>query len=630
MIHNAPIQNFTESGRSFSSKVAIAALFEACRALKISIVGEDVRKTAAQCRALLDTDLFDQLIESHLQDKQQREHNFNNFTMLYEEQLGEAGKLPNSRKVQGSFYTPNEVADFLVQRSLQQLDSFDASARAIDPACGAGVFLCSLFRKLVQQQKLTAEESCSLAGRLYGVDSDSFALKLAELALKLEFVKLFPGESLALIQSFKPNLYYGDSLIDSKPYETAQFTNTLNWEAEFGERGAFDLIIGNPPYGLSRGGQISPAENRFLKERYKKYRTGKLNKYIAFMGRGIEQLNANGVLAYIIPNSWLGISSGEALRRELIDNALLDEIYIFSTPVFDDPSVEAVIPIIQKREESRKHFTLTNISAKPPFRVEGQSTISFHVCSEFTDYRIPTKWNRAIATSFDKFQRAQCTLSEFGCEPRIALQAYATGKGTPAQSAEDVRSRIFDEETKIDENTYPYLKGGDISRYRVEWSGTYLRHGEFLAEPQKIERFVGPRILIREVTGSFPHTLQAIYVEEPFLYNKSILHIISDTKQPKLMQALTAILNSFPCAFYLQIAGRKTQRKIFPKIVCADLRELPIPRLSSEQIETLSELYQSRLIASQLKEQNAIEKVIDERVCQYYGLSSVRELYEAI
>ena len=69
-------------------------------------------------------------------------------------------------------------------------------------------------------------------------------------------------------------------------------------------------------------------------------------------------------------------------------------------------------------------------------------------------------------------------------------------------------------------------KRQDVMRYQYRHSGSYLKYGPWLAEPQKIERFSGTRILIREIINSAPYILNSCAIEERALYNKSIIHIL--------------------------------------------------------------------------------------------------------
>ena len=87
-----------------------------------------------------------------------------------------------------------------------------------------------------------------------------------------------------------------------------------------------------------------------------------------------------------------------------------------------------------------------------------------------------------------------------------------------------------------------------------------------------------PRVVVREIIGKAPYFCCAAYTDSPFLYNKSILHILAKNNgaQP-LLRGLAAYLNSAFTSFYLAYWGRKANRRLFPKLLAEDFVELPIP-----------------------------------------------------
>src|SRR5690606_36598008 len=97
---------------------------------------------------------------------------------------------------------------------------------------------------------------------------------------------------------------------------------------------------------------------------------------------------------------------------------------------------------------------------------------------------------------------------------KAGLQAYELGKGDPKQTREDVTNRIYDFTSKIDEFTYSYLEGKDVQRYFQGPNSSFLKYGRNLAAPRTINIFSSPKIIVREITGTHPHSLIACYSEE--------------------------------------------------------------------------------------------------------------------
>src|SRR5262249_22153102 len=153
-------------------------------------------------------------------------------------------------------------------------------------------------------------------------------------------------------------------------------------------------------------------------------------KYMLFMARGYELLRAGGRLAFVVPNSWLGIKSGAAIRALLLKENALREITVFHSPVFEDPSVEVVTFLAEKEGPAKE------ISILPRRGAERRSvSIPALECLQVEDYSIPLHWDGAAADFFDLIRRDAIMLgaAESPFPPYIALQAYAEGLGTPPQ-----------------------------------------------------------------------------------------------------------------------------------------------------------------------------------------------------
>jgi hypothetical protein len=125
---------------------------------------------------------------------------------------------------------------------------------------------------------------------------------------------------------------------------------------------------------------------------------------------------------------------------------------------------------------------------------------------------------------------------------------------------------------------------------------------------------------LREVLGKAQYLFVATYADECFLYNKSLLHIRHKSDSEKHLLALLAVLNSKVGSFLLLMRGAKSQRKLFPKIVLADLKTFLLPAQFELHVEVLAELGKLRS-QSRVDEDDSLDEAIDCRVAQIYGLS---------
>ena len=132
------------------------------------------------------------------------------------------------RKKSGTFYTPSDVVNYVIQETVARSPP---SVTVCDPACGMGAFLTTATEKLSQMSGQTITET--IEKNIFGVDSSSKSIERAKVMLTLLAIER--GEDRKRI-SF--NLVTADSLL-------------LDWHKTFPtvfQNGGFDVVVGNPPY----------------------------------------------------------------------------------------------------------------------------------------------------------------------------------------------------------------------------------------------------------------------------------------------------------------------------------------------------------------------------------------------
>ena len=112
----------------------------------------------------------------------------------------------------------------------------------------------------------------------------------------------------------------------------------------FGIKDGFDIVIGNPPYGIFNKKQnkgesiiVDPEILKFYKTApiYKSAQGGMLNIYRLFIVRSIDYLCANGVFSEIFPLAYTCDLSAAKLRRFVFENYTIERIEAF--PERDNP-----------------------------------------------------------------------------------------------------------------------------------------------------------------------------------------------------------------------------------------------------------------------------------------------------
>lgn len=202
---------------------------------------------------------------------------------------------------------------------------------------------------LLNNQKEVGMESFYQAG------FDNMLCELIRLQNDLYFTT--DHESKRVIKEKIQNIY--DKIIlhqlDSSPYAIKAYYQIKNKESKpfvlwqlyfpkvFKEKQGFDIVIGNPPYGLINKKQnqnTSISANKYEIEVYKKkniYKPAKggiINIFRLFVCKSFDLLKDNGHLSLIFPMAFMCDLSAKSLREYILNNNKID--YIEAFPERDD------------------------------------------------------------------------------------------------------------------------------------------------------------------------------------------------------------------------------------------------------------------------------------------------------
>lgn len=588
---------------------------------------------------------------------------------------------PEVRKAGGVYYTPTYIVNDMVERTLAPAlknKSPDAisNLKVLDPASGSGTFLLEAYDYLLHwhrnfyvqstEQKyksryyqgknneylLTIDEKRRiLLNNIFGVDIDAQAVEVTKLSLLLKVLEDESDSSLATqmelfheraLPSLHKNIKCGNSLISSDYFDDdvifdvdvdeRRRVNTFDWSQEFPDvigRGGFDVILGNPPYILSRE-QFSKKELAYFNSHYP---SGweKRNTFLLFMELLLKLLKQTGKAAFIVPNSWLTIESAKLVRD--LYRPLLLEVIDLNYPVFEDANVEPSIFVIAGSVVKAKPVVMRAKSAQD-LNFGARVTID-RALWDRSQGRLTIPDDPTHVTLVDSvYSKAVGIGSIFNVQ--TGLQAYEQGKGNPKQSADDVKNHVYDRTEREDEDSYQYLQGRDVGRYSIDWSGMWMQYGPWLSQPREIKMFTRPRIVLREITSPFPHCFNATFTTKPYLSNKSVLTVLDPDDDDERLSVLEVVLNSRLMSLCYRARAVKGARKLFPKIVIRNLRELPFPEaLSSSQIERVlkvkNDWVNSKLNVEAIRipnlrtqaqrETDSLELALEREVCALFGLT---------
>lgn len=227
------------------------------------------------------------------------------------------------RKLNGAFFTPNYIIDFIINEIKPQ-----ENHKNLDPSCGCGAFLIGL----VDYYKQTFNKPIKTIIKENIFGSDILEYNIHRTKLILTVYALQNGEQLS-DKDF--NLYHQDSL-----------------QAKWND--SFDNIVGNPPYVKFQ--DLSEENRIYLSKNWATTEGGTYNLYFAFFELGYELLNSTGKLGYITPNNFFTSLAGESLRKYFQNKKCVTRIIDFSHKKVFEAQTYTALTFINKKENEAITF----------------------------------------------------------------------------------------------------------------------------------------------------------------------------------------------------------------------------------------------------------------------------------
>jgi hypothetical protein len=452
---------------------------------------------------------------------------------------------------------------------------------------------------------------------------------------------------MALLPSLEDNIKCGNSLIGNDFYQQLNFDlsdddrikiNCFDWDEKDGfseifKNGGFDVVIGNPPYVFTRGDSFTDKEKEYYYAKYKQ-QNYQLNTYAMFIEQAYNILKNAGNFGFIIPNNWLTISSMKKFRDFIIGNS--GDVMIVNNlhKVFSGANVDTSILVFTKIKPN----LITLIESPEPGYYKNVSSVSFTDLLEEQIIQFRSSKNTLDNFIIKKIETQTITLGNISTV-KSGLKAYETGKGKPIQTDKMKKNRIYHSDTKKDNNYRPYLEGRDVKRYRLDWSGQYLKYGNNLAAPRKPELFEGERILVRQIPSLPPYSINGTITTGDEVNDINSMIIIHSVNYS--LKFILGIINSRLITYWFDIIFDKFQRAIFPQFKVNELEQFPIPTLDLSQkqdkakhdnlvslVDKMLELKEKEAAEpnQQLKTMisrqiDSVDKAIDTTVYQLYNLT---------
>ncbi|MCH7524533.1 MAG: N-6 DNA methylase [Bacteroidetes bacterium] len=526
----------------------------------------------------------------------------------------------SKRKKDGVFYTPKYITQYIVENTVGTLCNekrialnieeieFDGTYRTksgklsekgkklynrlkeykewlislkiIDPACGSGAFLNQALNFLIEEHTIIDDiiaeltntplrlfdvDKSILENNLFGVDINEESVEIAQLSLWLRTAQ--KGRKLSNLNN---NIKCGNSLIDDPEIAGDK---AFDWNTEFKDimdNGGFDCVIGNPPY-VSKA--FSEIEKRYFNSEYSTAQY-QLDLYISFMELGVNILKNEGLLSFIVPNSWLKNLMFDKSRLFFLNNLYFDTIIPNLENVFVDASVDTLIFVASKSKLFNSEIEIGQ------FKHANYQKKHFVNQNRFIDNDkmiFDVEISEESESIFKKIKKHCVRLSEIADITR-GINPYDKYRG---QTADVIKNKLYHSNYKKDETFVPEIRGKHVNRYSLEWDGkSFVSYGDWLAAPREQRFFEGNRIICRQVLGT---NLNCTFIDSNFIIDQSVFIAKFDKEQCKRINPKFVLtqLTSKLLSYYFRYKANEFDA-LFPKIKIGEYKQLPIKEISQE------------------------------------------------
>jgi hypothetical protein len=257
---------------------------------------------------------------------------------------------------------------------------------------------------------------------------------------------------------------------------------TFVWQLDFAEvfhrekNPGFDLIIGNPPYvRIQVLNQVDPDQVAFFKEHYYSASKGNYDLYVVFVEHGLQLLQPQGQLAFILPHKFLNSQYGQPLCELISQSKHLRHVVHFGDQqVFPGATNYVCLLFLAKAAVGECRWVRVD---DLPAWLETQSAQEVGIAS---GRLTSAEWNFAVGRNAGVFQKLQAMPLKLGrIAERIsqgirtsANEVYVLDARAERKGMVTAYSKQLDREVTLErEAVLQFLQGREIKAYSISPSG---------------------------------------------------------------------------------------------------------------------------------------------------------------
>ncbi len=488
---------------------------------------------------------------------------------IFQYSLSHQNMLPsnqNLRKTQGAYYTPFEIADYMVRNTIKCKFITKKKLKILDPACGSGVFLSSAAFLLAEK----GYKIDDILFSLHGWDKNGDALTISKLLISGELA-LNNDTFLEFINS--SNFVEKDTLLENR--------DSYNlFSRQKSDTKKFDYIIANPPYDRLKPDNLPTTEKEAVlhyvktiksSNQYPLSSTGSLDLYRLFLEYITNILDTSSKASIIIPMSFTNDKSAQPLRKYLIEKSIIKKVVFMPEKIRAFEGVNQAFCIIFLHKSTKE----TMLETCTP-----TNTYNF-TSTAINQTKISTLQSTFDESSniIDMSERSYQLVSHLNKFPKIS-------DITNIQNRRGELDLTFHKDL-LGCGTSKLLRGKNISEYTIKnyEAVNYDKFIERVRNTSKYEDILSSRIACQQITNmGSKKRLKFTIVPPEIILSNSLNYISFQSDCKNYLYGFLTIMNSILMDWRFRITSSNNHVNNY------ELDKLPIPE-STEGIKRLGKYF---------------------------------------
>ncbi|AQU11100.1 N-6 DNA methylase [Clostridioides difficile] len=447
------------------------------------------------------------------------------------------------RNKDNAFYTPNYLAEYILDKTTLEFLKNNRQYKILDPSCGSGVFLVNSFRRIIDMNlgdKLFCEDDKLLKelllSNIYGIDINEDAIDVTIFSL---YLTILDYKDPKILSEFKlPNLK-GCNLIASDFFDDNKLESLKKIN--------FDFIIGNPPWGSVSDGLHLDYCNK------NGYNDMQQNKEISrsFIFRAKDFSSRNTVCSFVVHSKILYTQKkpSKKFREFLLKKSQIFSVVEMSSVrklVFknaDAPAAVISFKYNESEENLNNRIIYTSLKPNVFFKLFNIIVIEKYDVKYISQkLLLENDWAwKTIVYGFSKdidiimnIKKKYQTVNEIILKNSFVHGTGIQINGNESHDATHLKGKWYvDSKKGIDSFYVDINKGKELTQDKMR-----------RPKANQQEIFIPPYVLLKKGVDTKTYRYRAAFSNDAFVYSDAVTGICGKKDNLTTLYCLTGMLNS--------------------------------------------------------------------------------------